>query len=66
IHRKETKRECADLQIEILVCQKVGMQEKISIKYPTTATNLQPAESRKEGGDCTMSVILCIFAYFSE
>ncbi len=22
------------------------MQEKISIKYPTTATNLQPAESR--------------------
>ena len=28
------------------------MQEKISIKYPTTATNLQPAESRSYGVVC--------------
>ena len=32
-----------------LVCQKVGIQEKAGIKYPTMATNLQPAELRTAG-----------------
>ena len=31
-----------------LVCQKVGIQEKAGIKYPTMATNLQPTELRTE------------------